>query len=252
MMKKKMLLSGGGRNAVICNEERMEAVALKIFCSRVSLFSSRSSLFVDPSSLSLVTVPPPPSLLMLVLLRIQGLGLKDPTIWPFFAGERKSGSSRQGFESLLPGKKHPKLLESLPIWATFGTKIFFAVFSAFCAFIRLANYCYRSFFVEIRDSDPKDPDRIQILFFRIGLKIRKSRSLKSGIRKPNASILPSRRSRLPFDKHASPTPPAAAACCQSARRKKERKKEKLACSSYNDSPNCPNPTDPQRCQIAFL
>jgi hypothetical protein len=59
------------------------------------------------------------------------LGFKDPTLWPFFAGERKSGSSRQGFESLLPGKKHQKLPEISQIWATFGTKIFFAVFSAF-------------------------------------------------------------------------------------------------------------------------
>jgi hypothetical protein len=36
---------------------------------------------------------------------------KDPTIWPFFAEERKCGSSRHGFESLLPGKKHPQLPE---------------------------------------------------------------------------------------------------------------------------------------------
>jgi hypothetical protein len=36
--------------------------------------------------------------------------------------------------------------------------------------------------VEFGDSDPKDPDPIQILFFRIGSKIRKSRSLKKGIR----------------------------------------------------------------------
>jgi hypothetical protein len=47
------------------------------------------------------------------------LGFKDPTLWLFFAGERKSGSSRQGFESLLPAKKHPKMI--LQIWATFGT-----------------------------------------------------------------------------------------------------------------------------------
>jgi hypothetical protein len=61
-----------------------------------------------------------------VLLRIQGLGFKDPTLWPFFAGERKSGSLRQGFESLLPGKKHPKLPGISQIWATFGT-IFFSM-----------------------------------------------------------------------------------------------------------------------------
>jgi hypothetical protein len=36
--------------------------------------------------------------------------------------------------------------------------------------------------VEFGDSDPKDPDRIQILFSKLVLKIRKSRSLKSGIR----------------------------------------------------------------------
>jgi hypothetical protein len=102
-----------------------------------------------------------------VLLRIQGLGFKYPTLWPFFAGERKSGSSRQGFESLLPGKKHPKLPEISQIWATFGTKKFFAVFSAFLpdyAFSVNRNYCYGSFFVEFGDWDPKDPDRIQILF----------------------------------------------------------------------------------------
>jgi hypothetical protein len=66
-----------------------------------------------------------------VLLRIQGLGFKDPTLRPFFAGERKSGSSRQGFESLLPGKKPQNLPEILQIWATFGTNNFLAVFSAF-------------------------------------------------------------------------------------------------------------------------
>jgi hypothetical protein len=56
------------------------------------------------------------------------LGFKDPTFWPFFARERKSESSRQGFESLLPGKKHPKLSEISQIWATFGTIFFFAEF----------------------------------------------------------------------------------------------------------------------------
>jgi hypothetical protein len=68
---------------------------------------------------------------LVVLLRIQGLGFKHPTHRPFFAGERKSGSSRQGSESLLPGKKHPKLPAISPIWATFGTNFFFAVFNAF-------------------------------------------------------------------------------------------------------------------------
>jgi hypothetical protein len=66
-----------------------------------------------------------------VLLQIQGLGFKDPTLWPFFVGIRKSGSSRQGFESLLPGKKHPQLPEISQIWAAFGTNFFFAVCSAF-------------------------------------------------------------------------------------------------------------------------
>ena len=83
---------------------------------------------------------------LVVLLRIQGLGFKDPTLWPFFAGERKSGSSRQGSESLLPGKKHPKLPEISPIWATFGTNFFFAVFSAFLRVYPFGgNYCYGSF-----------------------------------------------------------------------------------------------------------
>jgi hypothetical protein len=72
--------------------------------------------------------PKAKSLSLLVLLRIQGLGFKDPTLWPFVAGERKSGSSRQGFESLLQGKKHPKLTEISQIWATFGTILFFANF----------------------------------------------------------------------------------------------------------------------------
>jgi hypothetical protein len=95
------------------------------------------------------------------------LGFKDPTLWPFIAGERKSGSLRQGFESLLPGKKHQKLPEISQIWATFGTNVFFAVFSAFLRvypFIVNRNYCYGSFFVEFGDSGLKDPDRIQILF----------------------------------------------------------------------------------------
>jgi hypothetical protein len=36
-----------------------------------------------------------------VLLRIQGLGFKDPTLWPFFARERKSGSSIRSKDSNL-------------------------------------------------------------------------------------------------------------------------------------------------------
>jgi hypothetical protein len=56
------------------------------------------------------------------------LGFKDPTLWPFFARERKTGSSRQGSESLLPGKKHPKLPKISQIWATFGTIFFLAAF----------------------------------------------------------------------------------------------------------------------------
>jgi hypothetical protein len=62
---------------------------------------------------------------------VTGLGFKDPTLWPFFAGERKSESLREGSESLLPGKKHQQLPEISPIWATFGTNFFFAVFSVF-------------------------------------------------------------------------------------------------------------------------
>jgi hypothetical protein len=107
------------------------------------------------------------SLPVLVLLRIQGLGFKDPTLWPFFAGERKSGSSRHGFESLLPGKKHPKLPKISQIWAIYGTKKIFSVFSAFLRVYPFGvnrDYCYGSFFVEFGDSDPKDPDRIQIHF----------------------------------------------------------------------------------------
>jgi hypothetical protein len=83
-----------------------------------------------------------------VLLRIQGLGFKDPTLWPFFAGERKSGSSRQGSESLLTGKKHQKLPEISPIWATFGPIFFFAVFSVFLQVYQFGvncNYIYGSF-----------------------------------------------------------------------------------------------------------
>jgi hypothetical protein len=89
------------------------------------------------------------------------LGFKDPTLWPFFVVERKSGSSRQGFESLLPAKKHPKLPEISQIWATFGTIFFFAVFSPFLRVYPFGvnrNYCYGSFFVEFGDSDPKYPD----------------------------------------------------------------------------------------------
>jgi hypothetical protein len=51
-----------------------------------------------------------------------GIGIQRSDSLALFAGERKSGSSRQGFESLLPGKKHPKLREISQIWATFGTK----------------------------------------------------------------------------------------------------------------------------------
>jgi hypothetical protein len=119
---------------------------------------------------------------IVVLLRIQGLGFKDPTLWPFFAGERKSGSSRQGFESLLPGKKPPKLLKILQIWETFGTYFFLAEFLVlFGAFTRSAVRR----FLEFGDSDPKDPDQ----FFRIGLKIRKSRSQKTGICNNTTTLL---------------------------------------------------------------
>jgi hypothetical protein len=63
------------------------------------------------------------------------LGFKDPTLWPFFAGERKSGSSRQGFESLLPGKTHPKLPEILQL---LEQKNYLQFLVLFCAFIRSA------------------------------------------------------------------------------------------------------------------
>jgi hypothetical protein len=99
-----------------------------------------------------------------VLLRIQGLGSKIRLFGPFFTGERKSGSSRQIFESLLPVKKHPKLPGILLIWATFSTKNFFAVFSAF---LRVSPFGLNRnfwFFCGIWGLDPKDPDRIQILF----------------------------------------------------------------------------------------
>jgi hypothetical protein len=92
---------------------------------------------------------------------------KDPTLWPFFVRERKSGFSRQRLESLLPGKKHPKLPEISQVWATFGTNVFFAVFSVFLRVYPFGvnrNFCYGSFFVEFGDSDLKDPDWIQILF----------------------------------------------------------------------------------------
>jgi hypothetical protein len=105
-----------------------------------------------------------PCMLELVLLQIQGLGFKDPTLWPFFAGERKSGSSRQGFESLLPGKKHPKLREISQIWATFGTKKLFAVFGAFWRIYPFGvncTYFYGSFLWNLG---------IRILKIRIGLK----------------------------------------------------------------------------------
>jgi hypothetical protein len=85
---------------------------------------------------------------VLMLLRIQGLGFKDPTLWPFFAGERRSGSLKQGFESLLPGKRHQKLPEISQIWATFGKNLFFAVFSVFLRVYPFGvnhNYCYGSF-----------------------------------------------------------------------------------------------------------
>jgi hypothetical protein len=85
---------------------------------------------------------------LVVLLRIQGLGFKDPTLWPFIEGERKSGSSRQGLESLLPGKRHPKLPEISQIWATIGTTNFLAVCSAFLRVFPFGvkrDYCNGSF-----------------------------------------------------------------------------------------------------------
>jgi hypothetical protein len=96
-----------------------------------------------------------------------GIGIQRSDSLALFVGIRKSGSSRQGFESLLPGKKHPQLPEISQIWAAFGTNFFFAVCSAFLRVYPFGvnrNNCYRYFFAEFRDSDPKDPDRIKILF----------------------------------------------------------------------------------------
>jgi hypothetical protein len=84
-----------------------------------------------------------------------GIGIQRSDSSALFAGERKSGSSRQGFESLLPGKKHPKLPEFSLIWASFGTIFFFAVFSDFLPVYPFGvngNYCNGSFLwnLEIR------------------------------------------------------------------------------------------------------
>jgi hypothetical protein len=76
------------------------------------------------------------------------------------------------------------LSEILQNVGDFGTHFFSLQFLVlFGAFIRSARIVttVTDLFVEFGDSDPKDPDWIQILF-RIGLKIRKSRFLKSGIR----------------------------------------------------------------------
>jgi hypothetical protein len=63
----------------------------------------------------------------------------------------------------LTGKKHPKLRKIPQIWATFGTYFFLGEFLVlFCAFTRSALIVF--FFLEFGDSDPKDPDRIPILF----------------------------------------------------------------------------------------
>jgi hypothetical protein len=81
-------------------------------------------------------------LVVVVLLRIQGLGF---TLWPFFARERKSGSSRQGFESLLPGKKHPKWPEISHFWHNFFLSIVFSAILRVHPFGVFCNYCYGSF-----------------------------------------------------------------------------------------------------------
>jgi hypothetical protein len=99
--------------------------------------------------------------------------------------KRKSGTSRQGFESLLPGKKHPKLPEIAQIWATFGTTNFFAVLSGFLRVYPFGvnwDYCYGWFFCEIWGFGSERSGSDSNHFFRMGLKIRKSQFLKSGIR----------------------------------------------------------------------
>jgi hypothetical protein len=93
-----------------------------------------------------------------------GIGIQRSDSLALFAGEIKSGSLRQGFESLVPGKKHPKLPEISQIWATFGTKMLLTVF---CVFLRVypfgvnRTYCYGSFLWNLG---------IRILKIRIGFK----------------------------------------------------------------------------------
>jgi hypothetical protein len=152
------------------------SLLLPLLCFALLCFALLCTHPTNPLSLSLFTFLRPLQLdstrldsrePTVVLLRIQGLGFKDPTRWPFFVGERKSGSSRQGFKSLLPCKKHPKLPEISQIWAAFGTIFFFAVCSAFLRVYPFGvncNNCYGYFFAEFRNLDPKDPDRIKILF----------------------------------------------------------------------------------------
>jgi hypothetical protein len=113
------------------------------------------------------------------------LGFKDPTLWPFLARERKSGSSRQGFESLLPGKKHPKLPEISLTLATFGQIIFLEEFLVlFGAFIRSVYFVttVADLFCGIWGFGSERSESDSNSFFIIGLKIRKSRSPKTGIR----------------------------------------------------------------------
>jgi hypothetical protein len=102
----------------------------------------------------------------------------------FFTGERKSGSSRQIFESLLPVKKHPKLPGILQIWATFSTKNFFAVFSAF---LRVSPFGLNRnfwFFVEFGDWIRK----IQIGFKSFS-RIRQAELVKSARNPPEIGMI---------------------------------------------------------------
>jgi hypothetical protein len=67
-----------------------------------------------------------------------GIGIQRSDSLALFCGERKSGSSRQGSESLLQGKKHQQSPEISPIWDLLAPIFSLQFLVFFCAFIRSA------------------------------------------------------------------------------------------------------------------
>jgi hypothetical protein len=130
-----------------------------------------------------------------VLLRINGIGIQRSDSLALFCGRKKIRIFKARIRIFVARAQ---------IWVTFGT-IFFLQFLVllFCSFIRLASilttvtdlFCGIWGFGSERSGSDSNP------FFRIGLKIRKSRSLKSGIR--NNTHSPSVCGSKPFSNSCS-------------------------------------------------